>query len=65
MITTWADGYGLWHARVPNTADSEQIAKHAIMSELCQRETNVSASRVSLQRVWSNPHVVEYVEEDN
>ena len=37
-ITTWADGYGVWHARVPNRPDAHKAAKRAVLRELRQRE---------------------------
>jgi hypothetical protein len=34
LITTWADGLGVWHASVPLDTDSERRAREAILDEL-------------------------------
>lgn len=37
-VTTWADGFGVWHASVPlGNGDEANIAKAAILAELAQR----------------------------
>lgn len=33
-VTTWADGFGRWHAVVPNTPDAEKVARAEIRHEL-------------------------------
>lgn len=39
-VTTWADGYGVWHASVPQYAYARpaDAARHAIRRELAERE---------------------------
>lgn len=34
IITTWADGYGTWHASVPLDTDSERRAREAILDQI-------------------------------
>lgn len=36
-ITTWANGFGVWHARVPAGARAQDIARAAIREELVAR----------------------------
>jgi hypothetical protein len=38
-VTTWADGYGNWHALVPETMASALVARGAIWFELRARYT--------------------------
>lgn len=54
-ITTWADGFGIWHATVPLTGDSAKVARRAILDELRQRGS-VSASRVKVEREHVTNH---------
>lgn len=37
-VITWADGWGTWHAQVPDGDDAHERAWEAIVSELEQRE---------------------------
>ena len=44
-IETWADGFGLWHVRVPVSGDEvadERLAHAAIVWELVQRNHHLS-----------------------
>lgn len=36
-VHTWANGYGIWHARVPEGPSAAHIARHAIRAELKAR----------------------------
>jgi hypothetical protein len=65
QIHTWADGYGLWWARVPNTPDAHKVAERAIMAELRQREKTVSHVTISAVRGSSTAETVVYVEDDS
>ena len=38
-VTTWANGYGVWHARVPATSDAHSVARRAIQREITARES--------------------------
>ncbi len=68
-VTTWADGFGTWHARV-DTHESilsdvaAKLARSAITAELEQRETNLAPVRVALVSRTSCDGVLssEYVE---
>jgi hypothetical protein len=64
VIHTWANGYGLWFARVPATDNAASVAKEAIMGELAQRESNVCESRVGVELVSGNRDTVVYREVD-
>lgn len=49
-VVTWADGYGVWHVRVPRHAASPLItARRALRDELSAREGNVRRS------IWARP----------
>ena len=61
-ITTWADGYGLWHAKVPTGYDQGKVARRAILAELRQRGT-VSASRVQVELISCDDEVAHYRED--
>jgi hypothetical protein len=37
-VQTWANGFGIWHARVPVTSDSREVAHRAIHRELVARD---------------------------
>lgn len=51
-VTTWADGYGMWWARVPDTADAEAVARCAIVAELALRESpNFAPSSVAVAEI--------------
>lgn len=63
-VRTWANGYGLWFARVPVSDNAASVAKAAIMSELRQRESHVCESRVSVELVTGNRDTVVYREVD-
>lgn len=41
MVTTWADGFGVWHAAVPQHAYARpaDAARRAIRRELAERES--------------------------
>src|SRR5574341_42202 len=48
--TTWANGLGVWHVRVPRGAASPVIAaRRALRDELEPRVTNLDA------RIWRHP----------
>ena len=52
-VTTWADGYGVWHARVPAGCVSPLIAaRKALRDELQAREAHVA------REVWLHPERV-------
>lgn len=63
-VHTWANGYGLWFARVPVSGNAASVAKAAIMGELRQRESNVCESRVGVELITSNRDTVVYREVD-
>lgn len=58
-VHTWADGFGIWHARVSRNAASPIIAaRRALRDELQARE---SSSTPVAPWVWKNPvHVPDY-----
>lgn len=60
FITTYADGFGRWHALVPAGINSRELAKEAILEELVQREATVSP-RLSQSRVGE---LEDYLSED-
>jgi hypothetical protein len=61
-VTTWADGFGLWHARVPRHAASPLIAaRHALRDELTARE---SASVPTARGLWMHPVRVHALDTD-
>jgi hypothetical protein len=37
-VTTWADGFGRWHAEVSDTPQGFNIARREISREIMQRE---------------------------
>lgn len=52
-VTTWANGFGVWHARVSRHAASPLIAaRRALRDELQARE---SASAPVAREVWMRP----------
>jgi len=48
-IDTWADGYGRWHARVPQGPDSAEVARTAIVEQLAQRERNLAPDSIQVE----------------
>lgn len=50
-MTTWADGFGIWHARVPLTPDSRNVAQRAIRRELEARGALGEGYRVRVRQV--------------
>lgn len=58
-VTTWANGFGVWHVRVSRTAASPLIAaRRALRDELQAREANVA------RNVWLHPVRVEGLDDD-
>lgn len=57
-ITTWADGYGVWHASVPLSGSRHKdalAARRAILAELRERgHIDPSAIRVTRERVTNH-----------
>lgn len=51
--TTWANGYGTWHARVTDGPNAERQARAAIRSELRERGDIGPGIRVRVERVTS------------
>lgn len=48
-VTTWADGYGVWHASVPLVGDERieaETARVAIWAELSARDVDRKYARV-------------------
>jgi hypothetical protein len=42
-VTTWADGFGVWHVRVPKDSASPVVAaRRALRAELLEREEHVA-----------------------
>lgn len=50
-ITTWANGYGTWYARVPAGDQAERVARKAIRKELAERGEIGSGVRLRVTRV--------------
>jgi len=49
-VTTWANGFGVWHVRVDAESTSRLLqARKALRDELTAREKNADP------RVWRNP----------
>lgn len=49
-VTTWANGFGVWHVRVSRTAAAPLIAaRRALRDVLTARESNVD------RRIWMHP----------
>lgn len=58
-VTTWANGFGVWHARVPYTDDAAKLARSAIRTELRDRG---ETGRVRVRYVPTGPgYVHDYV----
>lgn len=58
-VTTWANGFGVWHVRVSRTAASPLIAaRRALRDELQAREANVA------RNIWLHPVRVEGLDDD-
>lgn len=56
---TWADGFGVWHARVPRAVDSPvDLARWALREELLARAARVDP------RVWLHPERVPEMSDD-
>lgn len=50
-VHTWADSYGTWHASVPLTDDSAEVARNAIIAELRQRwDAPNTLTRMTVER---------------
>jgi hypothetical protein len=49
--TTWADGFGVWHAVVTDGPDAAARARAAIRRELRERDAIGKGHRVTLERV--------------
>lgn len=52
-VTTWADGFGIWHASVPLSGSRHKdalTARRAIIAELEQREAPYRAVRLQVTR---------------
>lgn len=61
-VTTWANGFGIWHARVPYTDDAEKAARAAIRTELAARGAVGKGYRVRVRYVPTGPgYVHDYV----
>jgi len=56
MVTTWANGFGIWHVRVPRDCVGPLIAaRRGLRDELLSRNADVRRS------IWMNPvRVPEY-----
>lgn len=50
-MTAWADGYGIWHARVPRGPYSEDIARDMIRDELEGRSAISPSYRLLVEHV--------------
>ena len=54
QITTWADGFGVWHASVPLTGSPQHdasVARRALREELALREgRNYDPRRIGVTR---------------
>lgn len=50
-VTVWANGFGVWHARVPVTSDSRRVAQRAIRRELELRGAVGKGYRVAIRPV--------------
>lgn len=50
-VTTWADGFGIWHAVVPATADAVSVARRAIRLELTARGDMSPSYRLTVEYV--------------
>lgn len=58
--TAWANGFGIWHVRVPRNAASPIIAARArLRDELTLRERNVAPG------IWKQPIRVPEYDDDN
>lgn len=62
-MTTWADGYGRWHASVPLTyspKDDARKARRLILAELRERSAAVDprAVRVEVERVTGHGTII-------
>ena len=64
--TTWADGFGVWHASVPISGSPQRdvmLARKAILAELEQRVRYLDPSRVHVTREHVTNHgTAHYVE---
>jgi len=61
-VTTWANGFGVWHARVPYLDNAEKVARAAIRTQLRDSVGWTSPSRVRVQYVPTGPgHAYDYV----
>lgn len=61
-VTTWADGFGVWYARVPRNCVSPLIAaRRAIRDEIVSRE----APREVRREIWMHPTRREDLDDEN
>lgn len=59
-VTTWADGWGVWHARVPRDCVSPLIAaRRALRDELVPREPRCDRA------VWMHPERIPELDTDD
>lgn len=62
-VTTWANGFGVWHVRVSRTAASPLIAaRRALRDELQARE---SRANPVARDVWMRPVRVEDLDDES
>ena len=47
-VSTWADGFGRWHAAVPDTSDGARVARAAIRAELKARDAIGAGYRLTV-----------------
>lgn len=59
-ITTWADGYGVWHASVPVSDDSESVAWDAIFLELAERANETSVTFAAKYMTVTSEHITNH-----
>lgn len=59
-VTTWADGFGVWHASVPLTGSPQRdaaVARKALREELAARESRFfDPKRVGVTREYVTNH---------
>lgn len=59
-VQAWADGFGVWHVRVPRGIPGIIIAaRRALRDELTAREANVA------REVWLHPERVPDMDDDD
>lgn len=63
---TWADGYGYWHCRLPNTPNAYREARRRIVNQLDMRGHIRRGDRVYLERIHAyGDGTIEYTERRN